>query len=82
MGQNSRQTKTSVNWVDYITQHSETPPGENQNLFETLTVRVYVWSILNWTLQQSMTISTERRVLDLSYLGETQSLPWYAICST
>ena len=29
--------------------HSETPPGENQNLFATLTVRTYVWIVPNWT---------------------------------
>ena len=41
---------------------SETPPGENQNLFATRTVRTYVWIVPNWTLQQSMAISTERQV--------------------
>ena len=44
------------------TKHSETPPGENQNLFATLTVRTYVWIVPNWTLQQSMAKSTGRRV--------------------
>ena len=38
--------------------HSETPSGENQNLFATLTVRTYVRIVPNWTLQQS----TERQV--------------------
>ena len=33
--------------------HSETPPGENQNLFAGLTVRTYVWIIPDWTLLQS-----------------------------
>ena len=42
--------------------HSEAPPGEDQNIFATLTVRTYVWIVANWTLQQSMSISTERRV--------------------
>ena len=40
--------------------HSETPPGENRNLFARLTVRTYVWIFPDWTLQQSMAKSTER----------------------
>ena len=56
--------------------HSETPPDENQNLFATLTVRTDVWIVLNWTLQQSMAISMQRRAQVVSYLGETQSLLW------
>ena len=62
--------------------HSETPPGENQNLFARLTVRTYVWIVPDWTLQQSMAKSAKRRVRAVSYLGETQSLPWYATCCT
>ena len=62
--------------------HSETAPGENQNLFARLTVRTYVWIVPDWTLQQSMAKSTERRVRDVSYVGEAQSLPWYATCCT
>ena len=33
-------------------EHSGTPPGKNQNLFATLTVRTYVWIFQNWTLQK------------------------------
>ena len=47
--------------------HSETPPGENQNLFATLTVCTYVWIVPNWTLQQSTAISTERQVQQIAY---------------
>ena len=50
--------------------HSETPPGENQNLFVTLTVRTYVWIVPNWTLQQSATKSTERQVQQVAYQSE------------
>ena len=42
----------------------------------------YVWIVPNWTLQQGLGKSTERRVWDVSHLGETQSLLWYAICFT
>ena len=42
--------------------YSETPPGKNQNLFATLTVRTYVWIVPNWTLQQSLGKSMEPRV--------------------
>ena len=47
--------------------HSETPPGENQNLFATLTVRTYIWVVPNWTLQQSMSVSTERQERQIAY---------------
>ena len=50
-------------------QQSETLPaaGEDQNRFAKLTVRTYVWIVPNWTLQQSMAISTERRVQETAY---------------
>ena len=50
--------------------HSETPPGENQNLFARLTVRTYVWIVPDWTLQQSMAKSTERQVQQVAYQGK------------
>ena len=65
-----------------VIRHSETPPGENQNLFVTLTVRTSVLIVPDWTLQQSMGKGTERRVRAVLYVGETQSLLWYAIFYT
>ena len=62
--------------------HREAPPGKTQNMFATLTVRTYVWIVPDWTLQQSLAKSTERRVRDVSYVGEPQSLPSYATCCT
>ena len=50
--------------------HSETPPGENQNLFARLTVRTYVWIVPDWTLQQSMAKRTERQVQQIAYQGK------------
>ena len=50
--------------------HSETPPGENQNLFARLTVRTYVWIVPDWTLQQSVAKSTERQVQQVAYQGK------------
>ena len=49
-------------------EHSEKPPGESQNLFATLTVCTYVWIVPNWTLQQSMAESVERRVRAVAYV--------------
>ena len=34
----------------YMRFNSETPTGESQNLFATLTVRTYVWNVPNWAL--------------------------------
>ena len=44
--------------------HSETPPGENQNLFATITVLTYLYVCIfpNWNLQQSMTLSTDSKL--------------------
>ena len=53
-----------------ISIYSETLPGENQNLFATLTVRTYVRIVPNWK-QQSLGKSTERQVWAVSSLDET-----------
>ena len=52
--------------------HSETPPGENQNLFARLTVRIIptYGSSQDLTLQQSMAKSTERQVQQIAYQGK------------
>ena len=68
--------------IKFRSSHIETSPGENENLFATLTVSTYVWIVINWTFQQSLGKSTERRVWHVSHLGETQGLVWYAICCT
>ena len=66
----------------YRRRHSETPTGENQNIFVTLTVRTYVWIGPDWTFQQSLGKSTERQVWAVSYVGENQGSLWCAIYCT
>ena len=39
-------------------------------LFATLTVLPHVWIFPNWTLQQSMAVSTERQVQQIAYKGK------------
>ena len=39
-------------------------------LFARLTVRTYVWTVRDWTLQQSMAKSTERQVQQIAYQGK------------
>ena len=60
---------TLAKMVD-LSLHSETPSGENQNLFARLMVRTYVWIVPDWTLQQSMAKSTERQVQKIAYQGK------------
>ena len=62
--------------------HSETPPGENQNLFATLTVRTYVWIVPNWALQQSTAKSTDRQVQEIAYQVKLWVSPTYETART
>ena len=48
---------------DSAVERSETPPGENQNLFAKITVRTYVWIVPDWTLQQSTDLKELMRLM-------------------
>ena len=47
---------------EYDRKHSKAPPGESQNLFATLTVRIYVWIVPNWTLERSSGVSLLKKL--------------------
>ena len=40
---------------------------KSKNLFATLMVRMYVWIVPNWNLQQSMAKSMEHQVQQIAY---------------
>ena len=54
--------------------------SKNGSHHRDVNVHACVLAILQ--LQQSMAKSTERRVRAVSYVGETQRVPWYAIFCT
>ena len=56
-----------IDKLDHYSIHSETPPGENQNVVVSLTVRIYVWIGPNWPLKQTKTKSTKRQVQEIAY---------------